>query len=258
MGKCSVGIAFFTTHCNYTLIVYFENRVLLPRSRPVSGGSSAQRWRDVRPGLTEQGLGSLSLLSEKGDTTKKKKKKSWGGTLPLTPHGGSPRPLPLPAEPALSPGLATALATSGLLPLVSPGKRSAAARPDQGRASTSGSGGAEDAWSCARTRGLCRSESHSDPSCRSQRFCGDRGLAAARQLREWTLLGRAPVEVLLGVACEWGLGPCAAASIFKVLWALWGKGVQIFPQKKFFFFSFLPLTTIFSAVWPKKSLFRQS
>ena len=58
------------------------------------------------------------------------------------------------------------------------------------------------------------------------------------RLREWTLLGRAPVEVLLGVACEWGLGPCAAASIFKVLWALWGKGVQIFPQKKFFFFFF--------------------
>lgn len=154
------------------------------------------------------------------------------------PHGGSPRPLPLPAEPALSTGLATALATPELLPLVSPGKRSAAARRDQGRARTLGSGGAEDAWSCARTRGLCRSESHSDSSCGSQRFCGDRGLAAARQLREWTLLGRAPAEVLLGVACEWGPGPCAAASIFKILWALWGKGVQIFPQKKFLFLVF--------------------
>ena len=75
MGECSVGIAFFTTHCNYTLIVYFDNRVLLPRSRPVSRGSSAQRWRDVRPGLTEQGSGSLSLLSGKGWHHKKKKKK---------------------------------------------------------------------------------------------------------------------------------------------------------------------------------------
>lgn len=177
----------------------------------------------------------FSITSLRKRVTPHTQKKSWGGTLPLTPHGGSPRPLSLPAEPALSPGLATALATSGLLPLVSPGKRSAAARRDQGRASTSGSGGAEDAWSCARTRGLCRSESHSDPSCGSQRFCGDRGLAAAQQLREWTLLGRAPVEVVLGVACEWSLGPCAAASIFKVLWALWGKGVHIFPQKKFLF-----------------------
>lgn len=121
------------------------------------------------------------------------------------------------------------------IPSLETGSFPSHARRDQGRASTSGSGGAEDAWSCARTRGLCRSESHSDPSCGSQRFCGDRGLAAAQQLREWTLLGRAPVEVVLGVACEWSLGPCAAASIFKVLWALWGKGVHIFPQKKFLF-----------------------
>lgn len=86
--------------------------------------------------------------------------------------------------------LATALATAGLLPPVSPGKRSAACGHQRGRARASGSaerktrGAVED-------RGLCRCESHSALSCLSPRRPGDRRPGGAVRLREPTRRGRA-------------------------------------------------------------------
>ena len=182
--------------------------------------------------------------------------------MPLTPHGGCPRPLPLPAEPAPRPALATALATSGLLPLVSPGKRSAAARRDRGRARTLGSGGAEDAWSCAKTRGLCRSESHSDPSCGSQRFCGDRGPQSGSCGSGRSVAGPRRRSCCVSLVSG-ALVPVRPPACLRSCGPFGERASKFFFKKSFFFFAFflfffLLLTIIFSAVRPKKSLFRQS
>lgn len=137
---CNISI--FTTSCNYTLRVYFENCIPYMWSRPVPGGNSAERWRRVRLGVAGPGPAPRSCLLER-------RHRRWLVRLRRDfPFNSSPRSSPrvtFVAGPAPRPALATVLATAGLRPLVSPGKRSAASVRDHGRARVSGSVGAEDA-----------------------------------------------------------------------------------------------------------------
>ena len=153
----------------------------------------------VRVSLTERGPGLPSRLSGKGRHHRplETQRRDFPSN-PVTVF--RPRPLPLPKGPALSPALATALATAGLLPPVSPGKRSAA--PGGTRAVR-----AQRSWAERKTRGAvrgpagCAGVSATElPRLGLRASVGTSRLAGARQLREWTLLGRALPEVVPGVA----------------------------------------------------------
>lgn len=167
MGKCSVGIAFFTAHCNYTLIVSISRTASSFRG---PGQSQEGAQRSVG-GMWGQASRSRVLVlhqfsPEKGNTTTD----NWKAGSPSSRRFSPPVTFArgTRAEHGPSNGLSNARAP----PLVSPGKRSAAARRDQGRRAPRPSRGAEDAWSCARTRGAVQVWVPPDSSCGSHRFCG--------------------------------------------------------------------------------------
>lgn len=232
MEKCSVGSAFFTTHCNYTLRVYFQNRVPFKGPPPGSAGNSARGWRGVRPSFTDSASLSDRVSRDKGYTARRREVEAELPPL-TTPHNPSP-PVTFVSGLARRQALATALATAGLLPPVSPGKRSAALERDLGRARASGSGGAEDAWSCARTRGQCRSESHSDPWCGSRAPLRNSGLAGVVRLQEEDAARPGPSGGRAG--CRLWAGPwslCSSACLFLGSCGPFGKKASRFFLKIF-------------------------
>lgn len=227
MKKCSVGSAFSKLIVTTPWECISRTGSHLCGPRPVSEGNSAQGWRGGRPSSADPGPAPGSCLSAEG------RLRWWhkllGRDFPSNPAPPSSQPVTFAMGPERRPALATALATVGLLPPVSPGKRSAALVRDHSRARALGSGRAEDAWSCARTRELCRSESHSDPLLPViAPLWGRVAWLEPCGCGEWTHLGRALTEVVPGVACERDSGPCVGACIWRILRAPWEKGFRIF------------------------------
>lgn len=220
MKQCSVGSAIFTTHCHYTLREQDYPYVVWARvRRNLGAGLAACEWRPV-----SQILASLQGLCLSGAGRDRRGLHRLRRHFPSNRSPPSSQPVTFAARSAQRPTLATA----GLLPPVSPGKRSAASVRDHYRARASGSGRAEDAWSCARTRELCRSESHSDPLLPvTAPLWGLVAWLEPSGWGEWTLFGRALTDVVSCVTCEWGPGLCAGACILGMLRASWEKGFQI-------------------------------
>lgn len=206
----------------------------------------------VRVSLTERGPGLPSRLSGKGQHHRPLE--TLRRDFPSNPLPRSFPPVTFARGARAERALATALATAGLLPPVSPGKRSAA--PGGTRA-----GRAQRSWAERKTRGAvrgpvgCAGVSPTEiPRLGLRASVGTRRLAGARQLREWSSLAgpcRRSCRVSL---CERGPGFCAGAYI-KILWALWEKGVQIFPKKNFFSVHSTPRKVCPGKVSPLGTLF---
>lgn len=135
---CRISIFFISLCDNYTVKVYFENRGQSPEG--------TRRGRATREALASQTQVWLldSPFQEKDDPAAAEQAEAG-----LAGQAGSSPPVTFLWGPA--PGLATALATAGLRPPVSAGKRSAAFSRCGCRARASVSSGAEDAGNRART-----------------------------------------------------------------------------------------------------------